>query len=699
MLADFNFMNWSIEQQAIFGFYATGEGNLVIEANAGTGKTTTIKAAFEHAPEKRILYAVFNKRNQREAQEKITDSRVDVKTLHSLGYFFIKRVWRNAKPDDFVEFFRVENLFPKFSREEVSAMVKLVGFAKNSTIQTTVDDLYRIAEDQDIELSVDIIPLAMQVLEASKIQDVEGRISFNDMVWLPVAMNWVKPIYDLVTIDEAQDMNLPQLMMARQASSGRVVVVGDSRQAIYGFRGAVQNGMSMMKNTLRAQVLKLSTTYRCPKAVVALAAEIVPDYKAAPEAPEGSVERISEKQMDLKPLDAILSRLNAPLMPLALSLLRRNIPARIEGRDIGKQLIGMVKTMKAKSVPHFFERIEAWATKQGERFRKARNAEKKLEQIKDIAETLKAIAESASSVSDIEVRINNLFQDSDATSKPAVVLSTVHKAKGLEWRNVFMLADTFRRGKGIEEDNIFYVAVTRSQDRLFLVSGGASIVSQPSQEKPATTANENPTGDSKATIDTPLTGEVVAVSGEDKLDNYRVPSGLNFHEIGNVIRHGGIEFICTKVNDCSAIFTAKDRSTIRLSSTCEPSAILRKIDLKEFFARNGVHSAKEITNPDAKEKNSMKQKTTTEPKQDKLSFIVALAQAGKTDEQIKSEVKKTFGEITAHYEYISGREWRRVNKAKDAAAIPAKVAKAEKTPVVKPVKKTPPAKPAKVANN
>ena len=121
-------MNFSTEQTAIFAHFKSGAGNLSIKARAGTGKTTTIKAAFEHAPESRILYAVFNKRNQKEAEEKITDSRVEVKTLHSLGYAFIKRVWRNAKPDDDVETDRILKACPQFrdNREAVASILKLV---------------------------------------------------------------------------------------------------------------------------------------------------------------------------------------------------------------------------------------------------------------------------------------------------------------------------------------------------------------------------------------------------------------------------------------------------------------------------------------------------------------------------------------------------------------------------------------------
>ena len=112
-------------------------------------------------------------------------------------------------------------------------------------------------------------------------------------------------------------------------------------QAIYGFRGAAQDGMGMMRpGELNADKLGLTTTYRCPKSVVAHAAKIVPDYHAAPSAPDGSVKEVGRDWMTSNAAvgDAILSRLNAPLMPAVLRFLREGKPARVEGRDIGKQL-------------------------------------------------------------------------------------------------------------------------------------------------------------------------------------------------------------------------------------------------------------------------------------------------------------------------------------------------------------------------
>jgi len=477
-------VNWSDEQKAIFAWFALGAGNMVVQARAGTGKTTTIKEAFNHAPEAgKLLYAVFNKKNQKEAQEKITDARVEVRTLHSLGFMFIKTVWRDAKPDDGVEFDRLSRIAPTLPEEVGAQVLRLVGFLKNLTVGVPelneaidIADARNITVPDEMEAEFPLVKLAgiaIEILRASLERDSIGRVSFNDMVWLPVAAGWVKPTFAMVVVDEAQDMNMPQLLMAERASKGRICIVGDDRQAIYGFRGAASDGMHLMKQRLAAGTLGLTTTYRCPKSVVALANTIVPDYTAAPSAPEGEVLEgsLAEVLKTLVVNDAVLSRLNAPLMSTCLSLLRNGTPARIEGRDIGKQLVGMVRKLRAKSVPDFFKKLTSWGEKQTKRIMAGggKHAQSKIELVNDQVVTLQTVAEDCNSVSDIEAKITSLFEDSDSARRPAVVCSSVHKAKGLEWEKVVLLDETFKNksgGENQEEANIFYVAVTRAKKTL-----------------------------------------------------------------------------------------------------------------------------------------------------------------------------------------------------------------------------------------
>ena len=474
-------VNWSDEQKAIFAWFANGAGNMVVQARAGTGKTTTIKEAFAHAPEQgRLLYAVFNKKNQKEAQEKITDGRVEVRTLHSLGFFFIKNVWSKARPDDSVEFDRVNQVECGLPDEVITQVLRLVGFCKNLTttvpeLTTVIDiaDARNITVPDEFESEFPLAKLAtiaIDVLKATLLRDHNDRVSFNDMVWLPVAAGWVKPSFSLVVVDEAQDMNMPQLLMAERAckKGGRICIVGDDRQAIYGFRGAAVDGMHLMRQRLNAAQLGLTTTYRCPRLVVELAKAVVPDYSAAPSAPEGEILDI-EMDIAVKSLavgDAVLSRLNAPLMGVCLSLLRVGTPARIEGRDIGKQLVGMVRKLRAKSMPDFFKKLNTWGEKQIARITAGggRYAASKVELVNDQVLTLSTVAEECSSVAALEEKIVSLFEDSDKARKPAVVCSSVHKAKGLEWNRVCLVESSFknREAEG-EEANIYNVAVTRAK--------------------------------------------------------------------------------------------------------------------------------------------------------------------------------------------------------------------------------------------
>jgi superfamily I DNA/RNA helicase len=715
-------MNWSEEQLRIFEFFEVGKGNLVVEALAGTGKTTTIKAAFEYAREQRMLYAVFNKRNQKEAEAKIKDQRVEVRTLHSLGYSFIKRSWPSAKPDPDVEYDRILAAGVNPSDREMIALVnKLIGFAKNTCINPTLNDLASICIAQDLDFGdreVDWCQVALNVLAASKVKDSQNRISFDDMVWLPCALGLVRPQYDLVCIDEAQDMNLPQLTMARQACKpeGRVVVVGDSRQAIYGFRGAVQNGMGMMKTTLRAATLKLTTTYRCPKLVVAEAAKLVPEYKAAQEAPEGLVKGINQVAMlgKLAVGDSILSRLNAPLMPLALSLLRKNIPARIEGRDIGKQLIGMIRNLKAKSIPDLIKRLEAWEKKQVDRIKDTKNAEKRIEQIHDIAQTLSAISEGAASIADAETRLANLFQDSDENSKPAVVLSSVHKAKGLEWKRVFLLSETFRASKGGEEANIYYVAITRAMRELYLVGNmsiaepqekpaisepqalAAPIRSKPPVKKPAKLPPPKNIGmailetierlEDKDAFGTPNHMSPVAI----EFDNLDIPPGQVRREVGDVFLWAKEQYVVTMVSLSRSVAKCLNRSSkspgeISVSNCCDKADVLRKHETNLHMPKSGVGA----TNHESGiENNNKNMKAKNEDKGNPMAFVVSLAKRGNTEKEITSAYKANYGAPSPNMTYVIGREWRRVNKAKATPAKPAAKGKAPTKAAAKaPVKK------------
>ena len=148
---------WSDEQQAIYQWFAwqgqhAGRPNAVVKARAGTGKTTTIEHGIGLCPVqvRRVLYLVFNKKNQIEAREKIRDPRCDSLTHHAFGYRQIQSIWPGSKPDDAVEDDRVRKFTggDKSLSEVVVQCKKLVGLLKNLTLEPTVDQAAAIAREK-----------------------------------------------------------------------------------------------------------------------------------------------------------------------------------------------------------------------------------------------------------------------------------------------------------------------------------------------------------------------------------------------------------------------------------------------------------------------------------------------------------------------------------------------------------------------
>jgi len=494
-------IQFSDQQKAIFWWFSAGteflesaqqvdpRGNIVIRARAGTGKTFTVVEGINHAPEQAILMAAFNKRIAEELKQKIRNPKAQAKTLHSVGCGFLYRNWQGAQLDDERGERLARRSLPAGAPDAVVNLVKrLAAVGKNACPFPKPDDLVEYAYQFDLDpedyleeqgWTVDRIAAAAEKA-MSLACEKDGTFDFDDMVFVPVRNGWVRPKYDLVVIDEAQDMNASQLLLAMKVCKrgGRIAVVGDDRQAIYGFRGADSNSIDRLKGELVAGELGLTITYRCPQRVVALARTLVPDYQAAPSAPEGVVRGASYEEMaeQAGPGDFVLSRKNAPLTKVCLRFIRMGRRAMIEGREIGSGLLAVVKKVKGRSVPDFLERLTRWEDKQKARLMKTGKpaAQKKAEFVADQAECLRAIAEGVSSVSDMEARIKEMFQETAGGKHDYIVCSSVHKAKGLERKRVWGLVETLYPGgrvSNIEEQNIAYVMYTRAQAEFIEVEG------------------------------------------------------------------------------------------------------------------------------------------------------------------------------------------------------------------------------------
>lgn len=465
--------SWSKYQQDIFADIASGTGNTQVDALAGTGKTSTIVEGFYHIPKnKKSLMCAFNKSIQTELESRAPNE-VTVKTLHGLGYAACRKAFpKLGQPDS-----KKLDAYIKADRgdednyELRTNLAKAISLAK-CYLANAPEQIDEIIDRHQVDICSDtreqFTNTVLKVMEATK-KDT-NRVDFDDMIWLPNVLNLRLDKYGMVLIDEAQDLNNAQINLALKSvtSDGRIISVGDQNQAIYSFMGADSNAINNIVERLGSKRMPLSVTYRCAKSIVAIAQTLVPEIEAAPNAEEGSVDEITANQMEhlVKPGDFILSRINAPLIKWCLALLKARVPANIQGRDMGQQLNSLIKKSNKKTVTEFLSWLEEYENTEVDRLAKIRRDSSI---IVDKAECLRVLCDGAKTLDEVKDNINHLFKDGD--DKDRVMLSSTHKAKGLERDRVFMLKDTYKIGKGVEENNLAYVAYTRARKQLFLVSG------------------------------------------------------------------------------------------------------------------------------------------------------------------------------------------------------------------------------------
>jgi ATP-dependent exoDNAse (exonuclease V) beta subunit len=271
------------------------------------------------------------------------------------------------------------------------------------------------------------------------------------------------------------------------------------------------------------------------------------------------------------------------------------------------------------------EKVESWLAKQIERLSPMKSPEKKIEQVRDIAETLRALAQDSTFVDEITSRIESLFADTDSHSAPVVVLSTIHKAKGLEWPRVWLLAGTFKRGttEG-EEANVWYVAVTRSQCDLFIVDGTKSEAENETKclAQLADSANTHSAmlGFTMKMPPRPKSrhSTKLIVIEPEKTIEVETESSLIKLEVGMVFDMNEQEHIVTVVEVDSAIIRPVPRGErIRLlSNMTSPSRIKQRVsadEIENFLSRAAMRDEERKTNgKNQKTESNAMAKTKTE---------------------------------------------------------------------------------------
>ena len=307
----------SDEQRAFFSALTETRDNLMLEASAGSGKTTTIVEATRRLPSGTTCqFLAFNKNIQTELEARLPQG-VACKTFHAAGLAalgkltgastFSSKVKRAKIDSGKVRAICKDVLPPSAFRLYSSPVCKLVGYAKSAGLGTTVmEDSWSSWQSLFSHFSIQledgvtengVITFAQKVLAESNART--DILDFDDMLYLALLLNAPFDPFDLTFIDEAQDTNAVQrALLGRMLTSAnsaairvtprdetnyipeaggwtkplprtaRLIAVGDPQQAIYGFRGADADAMTSLRDAFNMRTLPLSVSYRCSRAVV-----------------------------------------------------------------------------------------------------------------------------------------------------------------------------------------------------------------------------------------------------------------------------------------------------------------------------------------------------------------------------------------------------------------------------------------------
>lgn len=488
-------------QQDIFDFIQHGNGNSVINALAGSGKTSTIVNAVKLIPSTcNALFIAFNKEIVKELEKKLAGVKnVQVKTLHSLGLLMIRRnlgtnieideykyrtfIKKNIKQLSSADF---DKMTTKLMQQYTDNVIQLCDLGRYNLAQCE-KDLLQVSARHDIPIIDDECNAVLNVMKWGR--ENTTSIDFTDMVWLPyeLTLNPIGLQYDYIFIDECQDLNAAQreLFLRCFRRGTRFIAVGDKKQAIYSFAGADAESFAKLQNLPNTTTLPLPISYRCPKKVVNLANQFVDTMECREGAPDGKiVHNVSIK--DIHDGDMVLCRTKMPLIKLYMRYLRMGVKSYVRGQDIGLNLLRMVdKTEQivlnvslqkdgvfARLYDDLFEERNRLMIKRGMDLEDATLSNQIMNKY-DSIKALEILAEGLTSARDLHDRIENVF----AESADGVCLSTIHKAKGLEANNVYILCKTLMPSRFATQDwekeqeqNLMYVAYTRAKYKLGFVS-------------------------------------------------------------------------------------------------------------------------------------------------------------------------------------------------------------------------------------
>lgn len=462
------------EQESIVTAALEGEG-LAVTARAGTGKTATVALISRALSPRRGLYLAFNRSTAAEARAKMPPN-VEACTAHALAYRALGHRYQErlrgprrsaahtaavlgiTAPlpiSDSVVF------SPTALAAQVMEMVRRYCHSDHTQIQTAhAAPVPGLDRDQHRHLAEYLLPLAH--LAWTDLQKTDGQGGLLRLTHDHYLKMWAltRPVldYDFLCLDEAQDTN-PVLARVVRDQQAQQIIVGDSAQAIYGWRGA--------KDTLESWPVphrrSLTHSWRFGERIAQEANVWLQQVGVALRLTGNA--GIESTIGPVEGPEAILCRTNAGAMGQALKQMRAGRGVALLGGVSGvRAMAGAARDLRdGRGTDHpELVAFTSWA-----------QVREYVEQAPQEAGELKSFVELVDEHGPEQVLSATQRMGSEKDAQ--VVCGTVHKAKGRQWDTVEVAEDftePLALKEGVpgpvsrEEAMLAYVAITRPRYRL-----------------------------------------------------------------------------------------------------------------------------------------------------------------------------------------------------------------------------------------
>ena len=396
-------------QTEIIDWVKNGTGNALIDAKAGSGKTSTLELIAQNY-DRKMLFLAFNNHiaaeiNQKpELQPYLTKKEeggkgtLKVMTVNSLGNMTVlndlatRKLYTFGKENKFLDdnkLFRIlRKIIEDYCRtrhERVTEdmiwdmqrdLRKACDKVRCKYISGDRDYVERIIEEDGLckfnlieredGLSYPYLPWASICEEAIdkslEMYAERGSYDFIEQLYIPVVNklllpNWMSWYSEFIGVDEAQDLSQLQLTFIkklipmqtpyRPKLPTRFLFVADRTQPIYAFAGADCHSVEHTKNQFNTTDMGLNICYRCAKKIIEVAQQEVPDIEAAPNAIDGEVHIIDNEEIAklIKPKGMAIARKNKDLAEIFLSIVLEGKPVYIKDKELVENTIKSIRSL------------------------------------------------------------------------------------------------------------------------------------------------------------------------------------------------------------------------------------------------------------------------------------------------------------------------------------------------------------------